>query len=229
MTGSITRTLQDIPLFNGLSAESLNELARTASVRRYRKRETLCHPNDSFNGLFYLLEGLVRLSLPDPSGKEVSLMLLSAGQWFGELSLLDGQYQPAAIIAVEPSRVLLIPRKAFVSLLNSHPAVSLEMLTAAYRRLYHVLSHIKRIQFGNSYQRVARVLLSLADDYGTAHSDGTRLRFRLTHQALADLTSLSRETATQTLSAFRSAGCVRVDAKHHWILTDRRKLLHEAE
>ncbi|MBI4402095.1 MAG: Crp/Fnr family transcriptional regulator [Nitrospirae bacterium] len=228
MNDDSLKILKEIPLFDGVSEDSLQLLDQAASIRSYRKKEALCRPNEPFNALFYLLEGLVQLSLTDPQGKEVSLMILSSGHWFGELSLLDGRYQPTTIVAVEPSRALVLPRQTFLDLLNKDPTIALEMLTYAYRRLYHVLAHVKRIQFGDAYQRVARVLLALADEYGTEHTEGIRLKFRLTHQVFADLNALTRETATQTLSAFRVAGCLKEDDQRHWIITDRKKLEREA-
>jgi CRP/FNR family transcriptional regulator len=75
---------------------------------------------------------------------------------------------------------------------------------------------------------LARVLLALARDYGEETPEGPRIRLRLTHQVLADLSGLRRETITQTLTAFRSTDCLKVEA-HHFILTDLRRIEREAE
>jgi CRP/FNR family cyclic AMP-dependent transcriptional regulator len=225
---SILETLSVIPLFNGMAPEHLTQLARASYVRSYKKREYVCRADENVNSLFYLLDGVVQLGLTNAEGKEIGIMLLESGQWFGELALLDGQYQPTTIIALQPSRALLLPRQPFVEILHSQPTVTLDMLTIAYRRLYHVLNQMKRVQFGTPYQRVARVLLALADQHGVAHPAGTRVKIRLTHQNLADLTGLTRETVTQTISAFRHTGCLIVDEDRQWILADRQRIQREA-
>jgi CRP/FNR family transcriptional regulator, cyclic AMP receptor protein len=225
---SILETLSVIPLFHGLTEENLKELAGASYFRSYKKREYVCRADEQVNILFFLLEGIVQMGLTNAEGKEIGIMLLEPGQWFGELALLDGQYQPTTIIALQPSRALLLPRQPFLEILQSHPTLALDMLTIAHRRLYHVLDQMKRVQFGTPYQRVARVLLALADQHGTAHASGTRIKIRLTHQNMADLTGLTRETVTQTISAFRHTGCLIVDEERQWILADRPRIQREA-
>ena len=225
---SILETLSVIPLFHGLTEENLKELACASYFRSYKKREYVCRPDEQVNILFFLLEGIVQMGLTNAEGKEIGIMLLEPGQWFGELALLDGHYQPTTIIALQPSRALLLPRQPFLEILQSHPTLALDMLTIAHRRLYHVLDQMKRVQFGTPYQRVARVLLALADQHGIAHASGTRIKVRLTHQNLADLTGLTRETVTQTISAFRHTGCLIVDEERQWILADRPRIQREA-
>ena len=227
-TPSILETLSLIPLFHGLAEEHLTQLARASYIRSYKKREYVCRADDHVSILFYLLEGVVQMGLTNSDGKEIGIMLLEPGQWFGELALLDGQYQPTTIIALQPTRALLLPRQPFLDILHSQPTVAHDMLTIAYRRLYHVLNQMKRVQFGTTYQRVARVLLALADQHGVAHQSGTRIKIRLTHQNLADLTGLTRETVTQTISAFRHTGCLVVDEDRQWILADRNRIQREA-
>ena len=225
---SILETLGAIPLFHGLAEENLTQLASASYFRSYKKREYVCRPDEQVNLLFFLLEGVVQMGLTNAEGKEIGIMLLEPGQWFGELALLDGHYQPTTIIALQPSRALLLPRQPFLEILQSHPTLALDMLTIAHRRLYHVLDQMKRVQFGTPYQRVARVLLALADQHGIAHAAGTRIKMRLTHQNLADLTGLTRETVTQTISAFRHTGCLIVDEDRQWILANRPRIQREA-
>src|SRR5947208_2754548 len=166
-SASILETLSIIPLFHGLAEENLTQLAQASYFRSYKKREYVCRPDEQVNILFFLLEGVVQMGLTNADGKEIGIMLLEPGQWFGELALLDGQYQPTTIIALQPSRALLLPRQPFLEVLRSHPTLVLDMLTIAHRRLYHVLDQMKRVQFGTPYQRVARVLLALAEQHGS--------------------------------------------------------------
>jgi CRP/FNR family transcriptional regulator, cyclic AMP receptor protein len=225
---SILETLSLIPLFHGLSEENLTQLAEASYIQSYKKREYICRADHPLSILFFLLEGIVQMGLTNSDGKEIGILLLEPGQWFGELALLDGQFQATTIIALQPSRAVLLPRQPFLDLLHSHPTLALDMLTIAHRRLYHVLSQVKRVQFGTPFQRVARVLLVLAQDQGASHPSGIRIRIRLTHQNLADLTGLTRETVTQTISAFRHTDCLVVDEDRQWILTDMRRIEKEA-
>src|SRR6266496_3118129 len=123
---SVLETLSLIPLFHGMSEENLTQLARASYIRSYKKREYVCRADDHVNILFYLLDGIVQMGLTNSDGKEIGIMLLEGGQWFGELALLDGQYQPTTIIALQPSRALLLPRQPFLEILQSHPTLALD-------------------------------------------------------------------------------------------------------
>lgn len=224
----ILDSLRRIPLFADLDGELLRPLAEACDIRRYGKRDYICRADESAHMLFYLLEGLVQLGITNADRRETGLLLLEPGQWFGELALLDGRHQPATIIALEASRAMVLPRGPFLRLLREHQALAIGMLTVSQRRLYHVLEHIKRVQSGTPFQRLARILLVLANDYGEKTPEGPRIRHRLTHQVLADLSGLRRETVTQTLTAFRRTGCLKV-SDHRFVLTDLRRIEREAE
>ena len=224
----ILETLRRIPLFADLEPDLLRSLSEVCDIRTYAKRDYICRADEHSHMLFCLLEGLVQLGLTHADGKETGLLLLEPGQWFGELALLDGRYQPASIMALEESRAMVLPRGPFLRLVQEDHGLALGMLTVSQRRLYHILEHIKRVQSGTPFQRLARILLALAKDYGEETPEGPRIRLRLTHQVLADLSGLRRETITQTLTAFRRTNCLKVEAQR-FLLTDRRRIEREAE
>lgn len=221
--------IQDIPLFNGMAPASLAPLIRTCQIRAYAKREYICRAEESIHMLFYLTDGLAQMGCTHDDGKETGLLLLEAGQWFGEMSLLDGHHQPTSVIALEPSRALVLHRGPFLELLRNTPGLALDMLTLSQRRLYDVIYHVKHTKFGSPFQRLARIFLKMASQYGERLPAGIRIRHRVTHQTLADLSGLTRETVTQTLSAFRNTQCLMTDAEHKWVLLDLPRLEREAE
>jgi CRP-like cAMP-binding protein len=221
--------LRKIPLFHAIGADSLAPLARTCHFRAYTKREYICRADEPLYMLFYLMAGLVQMGCTHEDGKETGLLLLEPGHWFGEMSLLDGRYHPASIIALEPSQALVLPREPFLELLRTTPGLALDMLTLSQRRLFEVIDHVKHTKFGSPFQRLARIFVGLASQYGEEVPTGVRIRHRVTHQTLADLSGLTRETVTQTLSAFRNTHCLMNDAEHKWVILDLPRLQREAE
>jgi CRP-like cAMP-binding protein len=226
---SPVEVLQEIPLFHGIGPDSLAPLTRTCHLRAYAKREYICRADEPVHMLFYLTAGLVQMGCTHDDGKESGLLLLEPGHWFGEMSLLDGHYQATSVIALEPSQALILHRGPFLELLRTTPGLALDMLTLSQRRLYDVIHHVKHTKFGSPFQRLARIFVSMASQYGETVPAGVRIRHRVTHQTLADLSGLTRETVTQTLSAFRNTQCLMTDSEHKWVVLDLTRLEREAQ
>ena len=109
----ILDSLAAIPFFGGLDPVALERLAATMRARRFRRGEVIFHVGDPGDALFVILSGEVKISLPSETGDEAILATLRAGDFFGELALLDGAPRSATAIALEPTETLALPRDRF--------------------------------------------------------------------------------------------------------------------
>src|SRR5438034_11516331 len=97
--------------------------------RRWFKRgEVIVHKGDPGDTLFAILQGQVKIVLPSESGEEALLAVLDEGEFFGELSLIDGEPRSATIVASEPTETLVLHRDAFFRVLNGNPDLAIHML-----------------------------------------------------------------------------------------------------
>ena len=127
--------LRSVPLFASLgdeSAEALRELLelelRPAGSVLFRKGEQ--------GGAMYLIEGgRVRIHLKDTDGKDVTLAELAAGDFFGEMSILDGKPRSATATVAEDARLAVLSREGFHNFVGRTPQVALSMLAAITERL----------------------------------------------------------------------------------------------
>ncbi len=127
--------LRSVPLFASLSDEAatdLRELLRekdaTTSTRLFNKGET--------GDAMYLIEtGRVRISIKDEEQKEITLTELAQGDFFGEMSLIDGRQRSADATVVEDARLAVLPRQDFLKFVRMNPDVALGMLAALSDRL----------------------------------------------------------------------------------------------
>jgi CRP/FNR family transcriptional regulator, cyclic AMP receptor protein len=122
-TSSSKHRLGDVPLFAGLPASALDELARESRVRRYPAGQVLWNEGDPGEALLVLEEGQLRISRFTGTGAEVVLAVADAPAAVGELALLDGAPRSASVIAQRPVVVRLVPRSVFLSLLRREPSV----------------------------------------------------------------------------------------------------------
>lgn len=115
--------LGDVPLFAGLPAAVLDELARDSRLRRYPAGQVLWNEGDPGEALLVLEEGQLRISRFTGAGAEIVLKVEEAPAAVGELALLDGAPRSASVIAQRAVVVRLVPRGVFLALLRREPAM----------------------------------------------------------------------------------------------------------
>jgi CRP-like cAMP-binding protein len=121
--------LAGIPLFAGLSRRHLGRVADIASTKRYAPGSPLVRVGKPADAFYVILDGQVRVELP---GRPVAL---SAGDFFGEMALLDGEPRSATVSAVSEVYVLMIGRPKFLKLLESEPKIALAIMATLTGRL----------------------------------------------------------------------------------------------
>src|SRR6185436_19439200 len=111
-----------IPLLAAADEQQLRDTFLSARVREYRDGETIVRQNDYTNDFLIVESGRVVLSKrPEQSRDEVKIVELTAGNFFGEMSLISGRRRTATVRAAGPTRVIEIPRKAILKLLANAP------------------------------------------------------------------------------------------------------------
>src|SRR5438552_3499354 len=108
---AVSNTLGEIFLFSGLSAPELELLAQRVRQRRYRENEVIFHRDDPGVALYILLRGKVKIHNETVEGADVLHAVLSEGEFFGELSLLDGAERSADVTTIASTEVLVLTRE----------------------------------------------------------------------------------------------------------------------
>lgn len=122
-------------MFSGLSERQLRGLARDAKERAYAEGSVVVKQGDVGAGFYLLLDGRV-----DVRRKGRRLATLGAGQFFGEMALFDEQPRSADVVAVAPTRCLILTKWAFWAFANGQPAV----LRGILQEMAHRLSETNR-------------------------------------------------------------------------------------
>ena len=219
--------LRQVSLFSDLSDRDLSDLESVVRERSFRKNEVIFHAQEPGNALFVIKRGRVKISMDDRHGREVILRILEAGDFFGEMSLLDGEPRSATVSSLEPCQALVLFRDQFLRFIPKHPEVVLKMLTALSRRLRKADEKISRLVFADAYEKVASVLMDIIAEKKIPLNIGTEIPLSLTRKELADVAGLSRETLTRVIADFRKAGLVRVDGRR-LVIVNPVKLTREA-
>ncbi len=203
---SYSQLLAQIPIFESLQSEDLDQLSALLRSRRYTKGEVIFHQGDVGTALYIVRKGQVAIRLSSSDGKEATLALLDRGDFFGELALLDDEPRSTDAVSREETDLLSLQREDFQSFLATRPQVALRLLTSLSRLVRRVTQLVHDATFLDARTRLVRVLLDLAQNQGKPGPDGVVISQRLTQSELANLCGLTRESANKWLRFYVREG-----------------------
>jgi CRP-like cAMP-binding protein len=125
--------LRRAPLFSGMTDRTLQAVAELADEVEYVRGESIVREGDEGDAFYILSDGVAVVEQ-----EERAIRTLSAGAFFGEISLIDGKPRSASVIATQSVRAVRVSRAGFQRLLDEHPSVRLELLMALTERLRKV-------------------------------------------------------------------------------------------
>jgi len=127
--------LRAVPLFRALDDEAANELCELLTTRDVPAGTSLFHRGEPGDSMYLIENGRVRISLKDTDGHDTTLAEMDDGDFFGEMSLLDGHARSADATASVNCRLAVLSRADFRSFLRKNPDIALGVLTALTHRL----------------------------------------------------------------------------------------------
>jgi CRP-like cAMP-binding protein len=184
----------------------IDDLADAAVWVEVAAGEQLFEVGDAGRRLIVLAEGRVRLSVPSPEGKEITIATAVDGDLFGEIAALDGGVRTARATALDPSRLLSIDRVDLIRLMQKHWILAERMLHLVCAHLRRATTQIEELTFAGAPSRVARALVRALGAGATTPRPGATVL--LTQRELAERTGLSRESANRVLRDFERQGWV---------------------
>jgi len=206
----VTIHLQNIPLLSGLSAEALAPLASALQVRKVDKGTYVLHKGSTGEHLLFLLAGRLQVVDMTEEGREIGLSFLEQGDYFGELSIIDGDTRSASVIACEPSLIALLPRAPAQALIFRNPLVAERVLKRMAARIRTASSYRTILGLPNAFQRVFALLHQLA----TEMPGGLVVIEKMpTQQEISIMVNTSRETVSRALQVLIQKGVVEKDMR----------------
>ena len=215
VSAPLIRALGAVPVFSGLAPDELAAVAGHLRRRSFNERDVIVTHGTPGNILYILVSGRVKVSRPGEDGETI-IAVFSAGDFFGELSVLDGGERSADVVALEPTEVLALSTEDVYACIHQYPAISITLLREMAGRLRRSTEWIRSLSSQDVYGRIAAQLLHLARVHGTDVPGGGRLiRLRLTQNDLAGIVGASRESVNKAMGYFKSKGYISVDTTHH--------------
>lgn len=212
-----------IPLFAGLAPAELAAVASLLAERSYPRQAVIFHEGDPVEAVYFLQEGLVKVSTVTDDGREQTLSLLRPGDFFPHVGFLEGGSYPATAVALTDSRLARLGRAELMRLLEENGRLAVRMLQDLARRLTNLQRRLRHLAHRNLHARLSLALLHLAEEHGAPLPDGAvLLTLPITHQELANLIGAARESVSRALGDLRQAGAVASDPQGRLIVRRRR-------
>ena len=196
---SKTDHLRNVPIFTALSDSDLNTIASKMVSRDYEKGQMILLEESTGETFFIITSGTVKVTRLSDDGREVILALLGESDFFGEMSLLDGEGRSANIVANEDAEVMTLSRRDFLECLETYPKIAISLLEELAVRLRKSDQQIESLSLSDSEQRIGITLIRLAEERGTIKRGDVTVQNLPYQQDIANMAGTSRETVSRTL------------------------------
>lgn len=144
-----TGPLAGIPLFSNLPIDIQEGLLAAMSNESFAANQTICWYGDTADSFFIIQEGHVTVSVPNDQGELVAINQLKAGDFFGEVGIIDGGPRSATVRADAPVSLMRLERLAFHQFLVDNPLAAIDMLTEMGRRHRETAATVREMKNAN--------------------------------------------------------------------------------
>lgn len=216
----------DLPLLEGVTPDLLRGLDIRCHLSRLSAWETLFQQSDAACDVCFLISGALMAIHWTEDGREIIFTRFQTGDHFGELAALDGGSRSLAVVAREPSQVLVVERDSFLRLIDRLPLVRERVLRSLVARIRLLTQRNLQLVTQSVEQRVRSYLVSLFFEHGRLHP-GAVIEDMPTHSEIAASIGANREIVSRVLSQLRREGLIET-GRRRIELRDPARLAGEA-
>jgi CRP/FNR family cyclic AMP-dependent transcriptional regulator len=201
-----TAVLKAVPLFASFPEDQLRMLTAVVTRRSLPRSTTVMASGDPTDSLYIVLSGRLKVMMSDAEGKEVILSILGAGEFFGEMGLIDDAPRSASVVSIEACELLSIAKRDFKKCLAENFEMAQAVMRGLVRRLRDADRKIGSLALLDVYGRVARLLLDMSETV-----DGEKIvTKRLPKQDIAKMIGASREMVSRVMKDLQTSGHIEV-------------------
>ena len=210
---SSVQHLRNVPIFSDLKDSDLNIISDKMISRAYKKGQMILLEESQGETFFIIVSGAVKVTRLSDDGREVILAILGESDFFGEMSLLDGEGRSANIVANEDAEVLTLSRRDFLDCLETYPKIAIALLEELAIRLRKSDQHIESLSLSDSEHRIAITLIRFAQELGMIKQGDVKISNLPFQQDIANMAGTSRETVSRTLKLLEEKDLIKKEGK----------------
>ena len=194
--------LESINLFYNIKDDFLDHAATLCKTKKYPKSSMIILEEEYGDRLFIIKNGTVKITRVNDEGKEVIIALLGAGDFFGEMAILDGKSRSANALAQENCVLVTINKEDFLDMLKNNFQMCMNLLEELAVRLRKSDQQIEALSLSDAEHRIGVSILNLAEDRGVIKKGEVTIESLPYQQDIANMAGTSRETVSRVLKLF---------------------------
>ncbi len=218
--------LQSVSLFFDLSEKELGYIKEKMVTKRYENGNYIFLEDSEGEQCFFVAKESVKVTRLSKDGREVILTMLNAGDFFGEMSLLDGESRSANVIALEETEVLTLNREDFLVVLHDYPTIAIQLVKEMAGRLRKSDRQIASLSLSDAEKRITMCIIRFADDQGVIKNGKVSIPKTPIQQDIANMAGTSRETVSRALSILEKENLIERNGRE-LIILDYKKFIKE--
>lgn len=200
----------------------MQSIADKCSTRTFKAGTVLFRENEIGTTFYLVVSGAIKIYTSSKHGEDKIMSLLTSGDSFGELALLDGKPRSATAQAIEDTRVISLAAKPFQQLLQEHFDINLSILKQLSARLRETNQQVQDLTYMDARQRVVKNLIKLANDHGSRNGHIIHIQIKLNYNELSQLAGVSKTLVFQVLGDLQTKRILTVSGDQ--FLLDLRQL-----
>lgn len=206
----VTVHLQKIPLLAGVDERALAQVAAALQLRTVERGRPVLQKGSVGEHLLFVLSGRLQVVDLTEDGREIGLDFLTAGDYFGELSIIDGLTRSASIMALENSLIAALPRSQALALIYHNPLVVERLLKRMAASIRTAANYRTIIGIPSAFQRV----FALLNQFAKIAPGGLVVIDKMpTQQEIAITVNTSRETVSRAIHILIQKGVLEKDMR----------------
>ena len=212
--------LRKIPLLADLTEEEMEKVKASLRIKRFVRRETVIQKGGNSDSLLFLLSGQLQVIDITEDGRAIGLRILSEGDFFGEISIINSSTRSASVIALSEALVAFLPSATALYLFSHSLLVANYMLRYMALKIQRDSEFRALLSIPNASKRIYTFLDLIKEKKPGTPGTVENLP---THQDIAIMINTSRETVTRALLALTQQGIIQKEM-HRLIIRDPEAL-----
>lgn len=201
--------------FKSLSPSLRHDILRYAKVKRFRDGEQIATRSETGKEWIACARGAVRISSTSPAGKQVTLIYVEPGVWFGAMAMFDDNKRSHDSHAHGECTVICVSQADFRKILAQHVELYEALLRLQARRRRHLYRRVEDLSNLSLRTRLAAQLIRLARSFGKpdpSNAQEMRIGLKLLQQELAQLLGASRQRVNLELKSMEREESIRIES-----------------